>query len=325
MSSGRGHNQGDFRDYYEQFRSKAPLSAKEERRLLRVIKRLPPTKEDIINDEVDDFLDQVELGISLDCAADALAADLLPGNEEEDIAGMLDQLLGPTVGEVKDAWKKFIMHNMRLVLSRVLRFRPQSDPNSMELVSYGTDGLLRAIDLFDLGRNVRFSTYAVHWIDSFIRKGLEFLDGQRAPAAKQLNRDFKKGEKALTERDGMRPTNEDVAEHIGWGTSTLVAYQSSSITNIPIEVYDACDEKACPIPSTVSNTEVFKALRGAMKVLDPHEEEIIRRHYGLGYPEETLQSLADMFHVTKERIRQIENDGLKKLYLELRRHRPLDA
>ena len=123
----------------------------------------------------------------------------------------------------------------------------------------------------------------------------------------------------------MRPSHEEVADFIGWSASTLNIFQTSAITNIPIEICDAEDPGIPPIPITAINTETFAALHGAMCVLDPHEEEIIRRHYGLGYPEETLQSLADMFNVTKERIRQIENDGLKKLYLELRRHRPIDS
>jgi len=55
-----------------------------------------------------------------------------------------------------------------------------------------------------------------------------------------------------------------------------------------------------------------------MSVLAPFEEDIIRRHYGFGYPEETLQSLASAYGVTKERIRQIENGGLEKLYLKVR-------
>jgi len=324
MTYGRS-SQADFREYYEKFRNKQPLSAKAERRLLHTIQGLPPPREHEIEAEIDEFLSMVELGLSIE---DSLPQQPIPG-ETDDICSVLDQLLGypvhPTNGEVQAAWKKFIVHNMRLVLSRVLRFRSQNDPNAMELVSYGTDGLLRAIELFDLSRNVRFSTYAVHWIDSFIRKGLEFIDGQKPPAAKQLNRDYKKGEKALTEKTGKRPSGEEVAKLIGWGASTLSIYQTSAISNIPIEICDAEDVSFPPIPIGAINTETFGALHEAMKVLDPHEEEIIRRHYGLGYMEETLQSLADMFGVTKERIRQIENDGLKKLYLELRRHRPLDA
>ena len=316
--------QADFREYYEKFRNRTPLSAKDERRLLHTIQGLGPPREEEIEKEIDTFLGMVELGLHIE---EDLPKQPIPG-ETDDICSVLDQLLGyrvhPTNGEVQTAWKKFIVHNMRLVLSRVLRFRSQNDPNAMELVSYGTDGLLRAIELFDLSRNVRFSTYAVHWIDSFIRKGLEFIEGQKAPLAKQLTRDYKKGEKILTDKTGARPTSNEVAELIGWSNTTLSAYQSSSISNVPVEICDAEDDSGPPIPISAINTETFAALHEAMGVLDPHEEEIIRRHYGLGYKEETLQSLADMFGVTKERIRQIENDGLKKLYLEIRHHRPLD-
>jgi len=61
-----------------------------------------------------------------------------------------------------------------------------------------------------------------------------------------------------------------------------------------------------------------------MSVLEPFEEDIVRRHYGFGYQEETLQGLADTYGVTKERIRQIENGALEKLYLKVRHFRDPD-
>jgi RNA polymerase primary sigma factor len=314
----------DFRSYYDQFRAYPPLRPKEERRLLHVIKGLEPPvdyegmarlwgkhKENGTKKAIDDlWLSPMEK---------------MWGAAKEDPFPVNGTSRKPTPQEMADALQQFVMHNMRLVLSRVLRFRHQEDRDVMEIVSYGTDGLYRAIELFDLGRGTRFSTYAVHWIESQIRKGLTFVEGQKPPKLKKLMSSFKKAEKELMEEDGgIRPTNEAVADKLNWGKKTLHTFQTSGISNVPIETFDAEDEDVEPIIDSIIKKELIDALHNSMGVLEPFEEDIIRRHYGLGYPEETLQRLANFYGVTKERIRQIENGGLHKLYMEVRHFRDHD-
>ena len=312
-----------FRSYYDQFRAYPPLRPTEERRLLHVIKGLQPPvdydgmarmwgkyKENGTSDAVDAlWLSPMEKMWGLDV------------EEKFPVNGTCRR---PTAEEQHEAIQRFVMHNMRLVLSRVLKFRHQEDRDVMEIVSYGTDGLYRAIELFDLSRGTRFSTYAVHWIESQIRKGLTFVEGQKPPRLKKLTSSFKKAEKEITNETGVRPTNEAVADRLNWGRKTLHVFQTSGISNIPIETFDAEDESHLPIPEDVVKRELTTALHNCMGILEPFEEDIIRRHYGLGYPEETLQRLANVYGVTKERIRQIENEGLHKLYMELRHFRDHD-
>ena len=311
---GFGYNNTEFRGYYEQFRKFPPLKANEELRLLHVIKGKRPPK-----------------------ASEMLAIDRLwDDGEEKSFDSFLDSIFGkngrdktkrgrkPTPDEQTTAKDTFVLHNMRLVLSRVLKYRNQNDQNIMELVSYGTDGLYRAIDLFDLSRQVRFSTYAVHWIDSFIRKGMEFVDGRKPPAMRRMIQDYKKAEKDITEETGQRPGCLEVAEKLGWGIQNLTTYHTTGISNIPVEMFDAEEEGLVPVDDALTQREMVEALRSAMPVLNAAEEDIIRRHYGWGFEEETLQSLANVFTVTKERIRQIENGGLQKLYMEVRHFRDRD-
>jgi RNA polymerase primary sigma factor len=312
-----------FRSYYDQFRAYPPLRPTEERRLLHVIKGLQPPvdydgmtrmwgkhKENGTKAAIDDlWLSPMEKMWGRDVEVD------FPVNGTCRL---------PTPAEQEEAIQRFVMHNMRLVLSRVLKFRHQEDRDVMEIVSYGTDGLYRAIELFDLTRGTRFSTYAVHWIESQIRKGLTFVEGQKPPRLKKLTSSFKKAEKELTTEAGVRPTSEDVAKRLNWGTKTLHVFQTSGISNVPIETFDAEDDACGPILEDVAKRELVKALHDNMGILEPFEEDIIRRHYGLGYPEETLQRLANVYGVTKERIRQIENGGLHKLYMELRHFRDHD-
>ena len=320
---------GAFRQYYDQFRAYPPLRPTEERRLLHVIKGLQPPvdydgmermwgkhRENGTRAKIDDlWLSPIEKLWGPEKPKKKTKEDMFPVN---------GTCRPPTAREQADAIKKFVMHNMRLVLSRVLKFRHQEDPEVMEIVSYGTDGLYRAIELFDLARGTRFSTYAVHWIESQIRKGLKFVEGQKPPKLKKLTSAFKKAEKELTDEEGVRPTNEAVADHLNWGRKTLHVFQTSGISNIPIETFDAEDEGIEPILDDVAKRELVQALHDNMCVLEPFEEDIIRRHYGFGYPEETLQRLANVYGVTKERIRQIENGGLQKLYLKVRHFRDPD-
>ncbi len=312
-----------FRSYYDQFRAYPPLRPTEERRLLHVIKGLQPPP---------DYVGMTKMwGKHRENGTKKAVDDLwfsplekMWGPEKEEVFPVNGTSRIPSQEEMAVALQRFVLHNMRLVLSRVLKFRHQEDRDVMEIVSYGTDGLYRAIELFDLGRGTRFSTYAVHWIESQIRKGLTFVEGQKPPRLKKLTSAFKKTQKELTTEAGVRPTNEAVAERLNWGMRTLHVFQTSGISNIPIETFDAEDESCLPIPESVIKREIIDALHDCMGVLEPFEEDIIRRHYGLGYEGETLQSLADVYGVTKERIRQIENDGLKKLYYELRPFRDPD-
>lgn len=312
----------DFRDYYDKFRMRTPLNAKDERRLLFVIKGLPdPQKKAVLDDLWPEKRNGKKKNLVDELWPDATFNYLMAafGNNGNG---------RPTALERKSAIDKFVLHNMRLVLSRVLRYRSQNDPLVMEIISYGTDGLYRAIELFDLGRNVRFSTYAVHWIDSCIGKGIEFLEGRRSPAVRKLNREFAKTQKEMTEEMGFRPSVERVAEKLDWSAQTFHTYQTMGISSLSTasDEADAMDPPAHdpPTPEETVRKELYNALHASIGILDPYEEDIIRRHFGLGYEEETLQNLADTFGVTKERIRQIENGGLHKLYMKLRRFRETD-
>lgn len=313
----------DFRAYYDQFRAHPPLRPAEERRLLHIIKGLPPP----VDHAGIDRLWGKHTANGTKAAIDRLwlsPMEQMWGSEIEERGQPWYSCRVPTAEEQAEAIKRFVMHNMRLVLSRVLKFRHQEDPEVMEIVSYGTDGLYRAIELFDIKRGTRFSTYAVHWIESQIRKGLTFVEGQKPPRLKKLTSIFKKAEKELTTEEGCRPTHEAVADRLNWGVKTLHDFQTSDISNVPIETFDTEDKSTEPILGKVAMREIVQALHDNMQMLAPFEEDIIRRHYGFGYPEETLQGLANMYGVTKERIRQIENVGLQKLYLKIRRFRDPD-
>ena len=304
MSINREAIKKDFKSYYDHFVSFNPLDRKRERFLLSIIKGQLPAEARIKKNSLIDSLWRHGNGIV----------------DEFDLRYGLRKNHIPTREDRKEALATFILHNMRLVLSRVSKIRSQDDPEAMSLVSYGLDGLLRAIDLFDINRGTRFSTYAVHWIDSLIRKAAASGASPKAPRARKLNRLYKRGEKHLKELTGEHPDSMAVASFIGWGLKTLTDYHTSAITNIPAEIANLTGN-CNAAEDDAATSEAVEALREAFHVLTPVEEEIIRKHFGVGAEVETLQSLAARFNVTKERIRQIENHGIEKMYLHLRQFR----
>lgn len=262
----------DFQAYYECFRNFNHFDAKEERRLLRKIKK---------------------------------------GDKES-----------------KD---KFITHNMRLVLSCVLRFVDSADPKAMDLVSAGTLGLLKAIEDFKVSKKNRFSTYAVWWIQARIRKELHIMQ-PKIHQFKVLHVKFKAMAKELAEHTGKRPSQEDVFECLGWDDETIRQYlEDSERQIIPLEHIEAASENGLlkndpllidedrAVFNALIEKESSDKLENALSRLPPELEDIIRRHYGLGYSDtETYDDLAKFYQFTRERIRQLENDGLRKLWIVLK-------
>ncbi len=261
-----------FQSYYNEFRDCALFDAKEERRLLRLIKK----------------------------------GDL-------------------------DAREKFILHNMRLVLSCVLRFVDSNDPKAMDLVSSGTLGLIKAIEDFKISKKNRFSTYAVWWIQARIRKELHMLQ-PKIQQHKILHTKYRAGFKALNEQLGRRPSIEEVFDFLKWDEDTICMFiEDCERQIVPLEKIESAsedgslkndpllidDEYAVFLP--IITNEDSDRLSKALNSLPPELEDIIRRHYGLGYKDtSTYDDLANFYGFTRERIRQLENEGLRQLWLLLR-------
>lgn len=234
----------------------------------------------------------------------------------------------------KAARDKFIMHNMRLVLSCVLRFVDSNDPKAMDLVSAGTLGLIKAIEDFDVKQDNRFSTYAVWWIQARIRKELHILQ-PKVQQFKVLHVKYKAMYKILADQTGKKPSQEDVFECLGWDDITIIKFlEDSERTTVPLEHIEMASEagllKNDPLMvddeyavfNVLVENEASEKLEQALVKLPPELEDIIRRHYGLGHHDsETYDDLAHFYQFTRERIRQLENDGLRKLWLVLKNNK----
>lgn len=220
------------------------------------------------------------------------------------------------------AYEKFINSNIRLVMYRVLRFCSQADPRAMDLVSEGTLGLIKAVDQFDLSRNFRFSTYAVWWIDSFIRRAIRFFSKETITAQQTLSKKFDRARKVLFLAVGCQPTDEEVARYLNWPSYMLRMYRTyaeDGTTISHLKDPSATIKSGCQEPGYfASKRDMSDKIDEVLSKLSPEEAYIIRTHFGIGQEEGTYKDIASFFGLSKERIRQTENDALRKLFILLR-------
>jgi RNA polymerase sigma factor (sigma-70 family) len=235
---------------------------------------------------------------------------------------------GPDAAAARD---KFTRHNMRLVLSCVLKFCSMEDQRSMDLVSAGSAGLIKAIDDFDVSRANRFSTYAVWWIKAMIRKELHKLNPQ-VFRYKSLQAAYRSARRELTDDGIPEPSAQMIFELLDWDEVTRNKFlddldrrtisldqPDTDAGESPLEsVWLVEDEKYSAL-TLLMQTETASRLNEALNKLSPELEDIIRRHFALGYKNsETYDNLAAYYNYTRERIRQLENEGLRKLWFLLR-------
>jgi RNA polymerase primary sigma factor len=215
---------------------------------------------------------------------------------------------------------RFLNANVRLIVSRVKKFCPLGDARANDLVNEGALGLIRAIKDFEPDKKYKFSTYAVWWIDAHIRKGLKFFKKETIASPNTMKKKYETAEKVLFASTGTMPEPEEVAKYLKWSPDDLRTYQKVG-GNQRVVVRGINEALPSPHDSPTKRAErieLSEKIAGVLNRLTPAEEDIIRRRYGIGTDEETLVQIATFYGLAKERIRQIENHALRKLYVYVR-------
>jgi RNA polymerase nonessential primary-like sigma factor len=241
------------------------------------------------------------------------------------------------------ARQAMIEHNLRLVVSIAKNYLGRGLPMP-DLIEEGNLGLMHAIGKFEPERGFRFSTYASWWIRQSIERAIMHqarLVRLPVHVVRELNQVLK-ARRALEAQapawaDGERPVRvEDVAAALGRPVQEVAdllrfAEQPTSL-DAPLERHPADgsseslldsvadDGAADPLSLTLTN-EVERLLEHGLHELNDREREVVVGRYGLHDREpETLEVLAERLGLTRERIRQIQQEALVKLKRRMLRH-----
>lgn len=227
-----------------------------------------------------------------------------------------------------EAREHMIKANLRLVVSVAKEFLNRGLP-FMDLIAEGNIGLMKGIEKFDPEQGNRFSTYGVHWIKQSIRRALvNSSKTVRIPSYMvELISQFKQKSAEMTMKAGGKsPDTRIIAKEIGLTDDQLDMMRAALNSNTQSTDYRGSDGGASltdiiadsrspdPAEQAMSANEV-KMLTEMLEAVSEREAKILRMRYGIDTDTPmTLSEIGEVLGLTRERIRQIENNALRTLH-----------
>lgn len=225
-----------------------------------------------------------------------------------------------------EAKNKLIQANLRLVVKIAHDFKGLGLP-LLDLISEGNIGLVRAAEKFDPAKGAKFSSYSAWWIKQAMRRALSQKSRTiRIPvaSASRVNK-IRTAKIELAEQLGRLPTDGEIADHLDLTRRTVAGLKMADLRTFSLQdqiqrgedgsFADIIpDNNAVSPDHMLSETESLERMRSLLHLLDEREQTILKYRFGLeGYPRKTLEEVSEEIGRTRERVRQIQIQALRKL------------
>lgn len=250
---------------------------------------------------------------------------------------LLETYLNKVEREAENAIRHLIRSNLRLVVGIAKKYKGRGI-SLLDLIQEGNIGLMKAVKKFDYRRGCRFSTLATWWIRQAVTRAIsDQARTIRIPAHifETINR-LAKVRKCLAHQYGRQPTDKEIGNEIGMSSGEvrsifnlvqpLVSLDSSIGEAEDSQLADLIEDRESQLPADAASQQLLRRqLDDVLATISPREQRVLELRFGLdGKGSRTLDEVSNEFHLSRERIRQIEAQALRKLRHPSRSRRLID-